>query len=71
MNRLTRKEAAEFIGCGLSALYRMEKGGLLKGTYYEIGNGKRRKRLYITDKLEKWIRDGGEPAAHERKLGIR
>lgn len=70
MNRLTRAEAAEYIGCSISKLYSMEKAELLKGTYYEIGNGQRRRRLYITEKLDKWIDAGGEPAAWERKLGV-
>ncbi len=59
MNRLTRKEAAEFIGCSMSKLYSMEKGGLMKGTYYQIG----RRRLYITEKLEEWVKRGGEISA--------
>ena len=67
MDRLTRAEAAKYIGCSLSKLYLMEKGGLLQGTYYEIGTGKRRKRLYIADKLELWMKQGGEPAALDRK----
>lgn len=70
MNRLTRAEAAEYIGCSISKLYGMEKADLLKGTYYEIGSGLRRRRLYITPKLDEWIQAGGEPAAWERKLGI-
>ena len=70
MNRLTRAEAAEYIGCSLSKLYSMEKASLLKGTYYEIGSGLKRRRLYITAKLDKWMEDGGEPAAWERKSGI-
>ena len=56
MNRLTRKEACEFIHCGLSKLYELERSGKLKGTYYMVG----RKRLYITEKLEEWILNGGE-----------
>lgn len=63
MDRLTRAEAAEFIGCSISQLYRMERTGLLDGTYYVIG----KRKLYITDELEKWMRDGGELGAAERK----
>lgn len=59
MNRLTREEAAEFIGCSRSKLYGMEKGKLLEGTYYQIG----RRRYYITEKLEEWIQKGGEITA--------
>lgn len=64
MNRLTREEAAKYIGCSMSKLYSMERGGLLEGTYYQIG----RRRLYITDRLEKWMNDGGELNAYEKKL---
>lgn len=64
MDRLTRAEAAQFIGCSMSKLYGLEKAGLLDGTYYQIG----RRRLYITDKLEKWMNDGGEFAAYERRM---
>lgn len=70
LNRLSRQETADFIGCSLSKLYSMEKAGLMKGTYYEIGYGLRNRRFYITSKLEDWLDKGGEPAAWERKLGI-
>ncbi len=56
MERLTRKEAAEFLGCSRSALYKLEKTGCLKGLYYEIGT----KRLYIKAKLQEWVEKGGE-----------
>ena len=56
MNRLTRKEAAEFIGCGMTKLNELERSGKLKGTYYQIG----RRRLYITEKLQTWLLSGGE-----------
>ena len=56
MERLTRKEAAEFLGCSMSALYSLEKSGQLEGTYYKIG----KRKLYIKSKLEKWALDGGE-----------
>ena len=67
MNRLFRKEAAEFIGCGVSTLDRMHRMGLMEGTYYTFGN----RIIYITDELEKWIRAGGELGAYERKHGIK
>lgn len=67
MKRLTRHEAAEFIGCSLSKLHQLEKAELLDGTYYEIGNGERRKRIYISERLEEWLLKGGEPTAWERK----
>lgn len=67
MQRLTREEAAKYLCCSRSKLYRMESAGLLEGTYYDIGAGKRNRRLYITDKLDEWMLAGGEPAALERK----
>ncbi|MBQ2967441.1 MAG: hypothetical protein IJE10_04905 [Clostridia bacterium] len=56
MERLSRKEAAEFIGCSLSKLYSLEISGKLTGTYYQIGN----RKLYIPEKLKKWAENGGE-----------
>lgn len=67
MNRLFRKEAAEYIGCSLNTLWRLEKMGLMDGTFYTFGN----RKVYITDELEKWIRAGGELGAYERLHGIR
>ena len=61
MNRLTREEAAEFIGCSMTKLYYLEKSGQLEGTFYLIGN----RRLYITDKLQTWILAGGERSEQE------
>lgn len=64
MNRLTRTEAAAYLGCGRYTLYRMEKEGLFSpGDYYTMGS----KRLYITERLDEWMRQGGEEAARERK----
>ena len=72
MNRLTSAEAAEYLRCSQSKLYRMATSGLLDGTFYEIGAGPRnRRRLYITDKLDEWMLAGGEPAALERKMAQR
>lgn len=68
MNRLTREETAEYLGCSTSKLYRMEKADLLSGTFYDLGTGPRRRRLYIKDKLDEWMLAGGEPAALERKM---
>ncbi|MBR6646318.1 MAG: helix-turn-helix domain-containing protein [Clostridia bacterium] len=56
MNRLTRQEAAEFLGCSMTAFYGLEKSGQLDGTYYKIG----RRRFYIKEKLEDWAMSGGE-----------
>ncbi|MBQ9096840.1 MAG: helix-turn-helix domain-containing protein [Clostridia bacterium] len=64
MDRLTRSEAADFIGCSKSKLYSMEKAGFLKGTYYQIG----RRRFYITEKLENWMKNGGEAREIEEKI---
>lgn len=56
MNRLTRQEMCNYIGCGMTKLYELERSGQLEGTYYQIG----RKRLYIKEKVEKWLMNGGE-----------
>lgn len=56
MNRLTRLEAAEFLGCSKSAFYGLEKSGRLDGLYYKIG----RRKYYIKEKLEAWAMGGGE-----------
>ena len=56
MNRLTREEAAEFLGCSKSAFYGLEKSGQLEGMYYKIG----RRKIYITEKLEAWAMRGGD-----------
>ena len=55
MERLTRQEAAEFLGCSLSAFYSLEKCGQLEGTYDRIG----KRKLYIKSKIEKWALDEG------------
>lgn len=67
LNRMTRAEAAKYIGCSVGKLAQMERAGLLPGVYYEIGNGQRNRRIYITDRLDEWLLQGGEPAAWERK----
>ena len=67
LERLTKAEAAKYIGCCLSKLNQMEKAGLMKGTYYEIGNGQIRRKIYIVERLDEWLLQGGEPAAWERK----
>lgn len=64
MNRLTRKEACEFIGCGMTKLYELERSGQLDGTYYNIG----RRRLYITEKLQAWMLAGGDRHEQDRSL---
>lgn len=67
MNRLFRTEAAEYIGCSVSTLDRMQRMGLMEGTYYTFGN----RKVYITDELDKWLRNGGELGAYEWKHNIR
>jgi len=54
--RLTREEAAEYLGCGMSSLYELEKSGQLNGTFYNIG----RRRVYIKSELYKWRLKGGQ-----------
>jgi len=56
MNRLTRKECSQYLGCSMSKLYAMEKSGALENTYYTLGN----RRIYITEKIDQWIKQGGE-----------
>lgn len=64
MNRLTREEAAKYLGCGISSLRRMEKEELFEpGDYYTVG----RMRLYITERLDEWMKRGGEAGARERR----
>ena len=63
-NRLFRKEAAAYIGCGLSKLIQMERSGVMKGTYYTVGN----RSLYIVSKLDEWMAKGGEHGADERNF---
>lgn len=41
--------------------------GLMDGTFYTFGN----RKIYITDELDKWLLNGGELGAYERKHGIR
>lgn len=67
LNRMTKAEAAEYIGCSLAKLCQMERAGIMDGTYYEIGNGQIRRKIYIVEKLDEWSLMGGEPAAWERK----
>lgn len=66
MNRLTRKEACEFIGCGMTKLYEPERSGQLAGTYYNIGC----RRLYITEKLQAWMLNGGDKCESARSLRV-
>lgn len=63
MNRLFKDEAAKHIGCSVSKLNQMKKAGLMDGTFYTIGN----RTIYITDRLDEWINNGGELGAWERK----
>jgi len=62
-NRLTRAGAAKMLPCSLTKLHYLEKSGLLKGCFYNVGT----RRFYITDKLTAWCEVGGEQAAIERR----
>ena len=63
-NRLTREQAARFIGCGTSKMNYLIKSGLLGGTYYAIGN----RRYFITEKLQAWMDAGGEEGAILKRM---
>lgn len=63
-NRLTRTQAAEFIGCGMSKFYYLIKSGQLDGTYYSIGN----RKYFITSKLQDWMDSGGEGKSTKKEL---
>lgn len=64
MNRLTRQEAANYLGCSRYTIYRLEKEGLFDlGDYYDVGV----RRFYITEKLDAWMAAGGESGARQRK----
>lgn len=54
-DRLTREEAAKFIGCGITTFDKLQREGKLKGTYMQIYS----RRFYFTDKLIKWMEGGG------------
>lgn len=54
-NRLTRTQAAEFLGCSLSTFDRIVKRGYLKNTYFNLLG----RRFYITSRLEEWMVAGG------------
>lgn len=62
MNRLFRDEAAEYIKCGTSTLDRMRREGLMEGTYYTFG----KRPVYITERLDEWMENGGEEGAKRR-----
>ena len=64
--RLTRTEAAEFIGCSETKLWQLTKSGLLDGTYYTIGS----RKIFIVERLKEWMANGGELGAYERKNDI-
>lgn len=64
--RLTRAEAAQFIGCSDTKLWQLTKNGLLDGTYYTIGC----RKIFIVEKLKEWMANGGELGAYERKNNL-
>ncbi len=63
-DRLTRTQAAEFIGCGMSKFHYLIKSGQLDGTYYSIGN----RKYFITSKLQEWMNNGGEEKFSEKGM---
>lgn len=67
IRRLSREEAAKFIGCGLNKLTELVKSGALKGTYYTFG----KRIIFIASKLEEWMLNGGELGAYERRHNLR
>lgn len=58
LKRFTRSEAAEYIGCSLTKLGQLVKSGSMTGTFYQIG----KRQIFIADRLEQWILNGGEQA---------
>lgn len=62
LNRMTRYQAMQYIGCKDNKMRQLERGGLLDGTFFTIGN----RKYYITEKLEQWLLEGGEAAAKAR-----
>lgn len=56
MTVLSFAEAAEFLNCSATSLYRMQKRGSLEGTYFKVGN----RTLFLQEKLIEWAQNGGE-----------
>ena len=54
-NRMVRKDAAKYLGIGLSTFDKLQREGCLEGTYMEIFS----RRFYYTERLDKWMSEGG------------
>ena len=54
-NRLTRVQAADYLGCSISTFDRIVKRGYLKNTYFTLIG----RKFFITEKLDEWILNGG------------
>ena len=63
LNRLTRVEAAEYIGCSPSTFNRLLREGYLKDTFYSVMG----RRFFITERLEAWMMSGGCEAFKEKE----
>ena len=55
MNRLTRLQAAEYLGCSPASFALLLKSKQLEGTYYSVLG----RRFFITSKLDEWMNKGG------------
>jgi hypothetical protein len=66
IKRLDRVEASKYIGCGLTKLNQLIKRGALDGTFYRIG----KRIIFIADRLDMWMLNGGEFGAFERQNNI-
>lgn len=62
LNRLTRAEAAKYIGCSPSTFNRLLREGYLKKTFYSVMG----RRFFITEKLDAWMEAGGCEQFEER-----
>lgn len=62
-NRLTRIEAAKYIGCSESTFNKLLREGYLKNTFYSVLG----RRIFITDKLDAWMMSGGCEAFKEKE----
>ena len=62
LNRLTRSQAAEFIGCSESTFNKLLFNGFLKGTFYSVMG----RKFFITEKLNEWMNNGGCEAFSDR-----
>ena len=64
LNRLTRIEAAEYIGCSEATFNKLLKEGYLKNTFYSVLG----RRFFITEKLQEWMQAGGCEAFKNKKV---